>query len=87
MVLEPIGDETKRTRVLAAIVANGATRTWTRTAGPNVLTFQLANPQIRELNGIRVFSVECTVRRGMVVIYDDRVNMPNPATATKSRLQ
>ena len=72
--------ETKRVRALAA-VAEGAARSWVRGSGLDRLTFQLANPQTRVLHGVRVFSVECTVRRGGMVIYDDRVNMPNPATA------
>ena len=75
-----IPHETKRVRALAA-VAEGTARSWVRGSGPDRFTFQLANPQTRVLHGVRVFSVECTVRRGGVVIYDDRVNMPNPATA------
>lgn len=78
MAVDPL--ETRRQRIVDALPA-GATRTWSRTVGANTLAFTLANPQIRQLNGGRVFSVECTVTRNGTVIYDDRVNMPNPAVA------
>lgn len=80
MAVDPL--ETRRQRIVDALPV-GAARTWSRTVGANTFAFTLANPQIRVLNGTRVFSVECTVTRNGTLLFDDRVNMPNPAVAIR----
>lgn len=67
-------DDERRQIVLAAL-DDGASRTWTR----GEFSFTVANPHLRTLHGSRVFTAEVTVTRNGVVLYDDRVNMPNPS--------
>lgn len=76
-------NETRRQSILSAL-ADGASRTWTRTVGANTFSFTVANPLIRILNGARVLSAEVIVTRNGVTIFDDIVNMPNPATAVRN---
>lgn len=73
--------ETRRQRALSAF-SSSASRTWTQ----GQFTVTIANPQVRPLNRQRVFSVEVTVDRNGIVLFDDRVNIPNPPTAIRGAL-
>ena len=70
-------NETKRQRVFEAL-ADSASRTWARDSGQNRLAFTIANPVVRVLNGTPVVSVDLLVTRNGRIVYDDRLNFPNP---------
>lgn len=82
MAIEPTDNETKRQRVLGALVA-GSSRRWGHDHGEgrerHRLEYAVTNPQIRDLNGWRVLTVDCVVTRDGVPLFEDRVNMPDPA--------
>lgn len=68
---------TRRQRVLDSL-ATGASRTFSRTLGGVAYSCTLANPLIRTLNGMQVLTVDVSLTRNGVLVYEDRLNQPNP---------
>jgi hypothetical protein len=75
-------NQTRRERAFAALSPT-ASRTWTVGNGQNQFSFTVANPQLTTAGGQAVFSVDLTILRAGVLMFADRVLMPNPATGIR----
>lgn len=73
----------KRAAVLTALTSQNS-REWTVGAGASRLTITLEQIGSRVIRGSEVLSADVIVRnRSGIIVYYDRVNMPNPPTATR----
>ena len=75
----------KRAAVLTALTSQNS-REWTVGAGQNRYTITVENPMVRTVKaGKDVLTVDVIVRnRSGIIVYYDRVNMPDPPTAIRS---